>query len=291
MTALEIAWRWLYGVPALVLFGVELRKVLLVATSGTMDAASLGLDRVLLNDPVGALSADPVGAAGKFASAAGAVWPGLERAAVWLVPVLVVGWVLVSAVGRTVVLRRVDGRLHARVGTLMTLHAVRVLALASVFALWLWAVRGSGHFAVTGPIASGAEPNLVLYCGMVIALTLGIFVAWGTVSWVFSLAPLVAMLDNLGPWASLRAAATREGLRGKLVEVNLVLGIVKIALLVLAMVFSATPLPFESVTTPGFLATWWAGVAVLYVLWSDFFHVARLVAYLNLWRAYEGPVG
>ena len=58
VTALEIAWRWLYGVPALALFGVELRKVLLAATSGTMDAASLGLDRVLLNDPVGALSAD-----------------------------------------------------------------------------------------------------------------------------------------------------------------------------------------------------------------------------------------
>jgi hypothetical protein len=71
------------------------------------------------------------------------------------------------------------------------------------------------------------------------------------------------------------------------VEINLVMGIVKIALIVLAMVFSATPLPFESVTTPEFLLSWWVGVTVLYFLGSDFFHVARQVAYLQLWRAYE----
>jgi len=76
-------------------------------------------------------------------------------------------------------------------------------------------------------------------------------------------------------------------LRGKLVEINLVMGIVKIALIVLAMVFSACPLPFESVTTPEFLAWWWAGVTVLYLVASDFFHVARLVGYLELWRTYE----
>jgi hypothetical protein len=29
-------------------------------------------------------------------------------------------------------------------------------------------------------------------------------------------------------------------------------------------------------------------VTVLYLVASDFFHVARLVAYLELWRAYEG---
>jgi hypothetical protein len=63
---------------------------------------------------------------------------------------------------------------------------------------------------------------------------------------------------------------------------------VKIALIVLAMVFSATPLPFESVTTPEFLTCWWFGVALLYFVASDFFHVARLMGYLQLWRAYEG---
>ena len=41
-------------------------------------------------------------------------------------------------------------------------------------------------------------------------------------------------------------AFARARLTAKLVEVNLVLGIVKLALIVLAMVFSAIPLPFEA---------------------------------------------
>jgi len=68
------------------------------------------------------------------------------------------------------------------------------------------------------------------------------------------------------------------------------MGIVKIALIVLAIVLSATPLPFESVTTPEFLTAWWVGVTLLYFVASDFFHVARLLGYLNLWRAFE-PTG
>jgi hypothetical protein len=91
----------------------------------------------------------------------------------------------------------------------------------------------------------------------------------------------------LGAGASLKAAFQLGPVKAKLVEINLVMGIVKIALIVLAMVFSASPLPFESVATEGFLLWWWAGVTVLYFVGSDFFHVARLVAYLDLWRAFE----
>ncbi len=123
---------------------------------------------------------------------------------------------------------------------------------------------------------------------MMIVSTLGLFTAWAVVSWVLSVAPLVAMLRNVSMMTSLRAGLRLGPLKEKLVEVNLVLGIVKIALIVLGIVFSATPLPFESVTTPEFLRNWWIGVTILYFLGSDFFHVARLMAYLELWRVYEG---
>lgn len=288
LTALEVAWRWVYGVPALALTGWQVRKVLLVATGGSLDPARLGLDRALLNDPVGALSADPLAAAGRFAEAVRLVWPGLERVGAWVVPVLVVGWVVASAVGRTLVLRRADGRLHSRVGTVMGLQAVRVAALALVFGLWLAVVRWSSAVSVGGPVAAGREPNLVGWFAMVIVATLGIFTGWGFVSWVFTAAPLLAMMEGLGAGGGLKAALRLGPVQGKLVEVNLVLAVVKIALIVLAMVFSATPLPFESVTTPEFLGWWWAGVAVAYLLWSDFFHVARLVGYLELWGSRRG---
>jgi hypothetical protein len=287
LTALEVAWRWLYGIPSSALIVWELRKVLLAATGGTLDPARLGLDRALLNDPVGALSAEPVATAAKFSDAIDVVEPGLWHAAVWMVPLLVVAWVIVSSFGRTLVLRRADGTVHSRPGTLMVLQAIRMVALLTIFWVWFAAIQWSAKIAVGGPVARGDEPNVILYCALVIVLTLGLFTLWAFLSWVFSVAPLLAMLRNLGVRASLVAATRLGPLKGKLVEINLVMGIVKIALIVLAMVFSATPLPFQSATTPEFLAWWCAGVAVLYLLWSDFFHVARLVGYLNLWRAFE----
>jgi hypothetical protein len=67
------------------------------------------------------------------------------------------------------------------------------------------------------------------------------------------------------------------------------MGIVKIALIVLAMVLSACPLPFESVATPEFMTWWYACVMVIYLIASDFFHVVHLVAYLELWRTQDSP--
>jgi hypothetical protein len=168
---------------------------------------------------------------------------------------------------------------------MMALQALRIAALAACFLLWFRIMRWDSVTAITGPIAARTEPNLVLYCAIAIVLSIGLFIAWGCVSWWFGVAPLLAMSRGTGTLQSLRDAARLKGLRGQLVEINLVMGIVKIALIVLAMVFSACPLPFQTVTTPEFLAWWWAGVALLYLLGSDFFHVARLVAYLTLLRA------
>ena len=284
LVALEVAWRWSFGAPALALVLFKLRAVLLAATAGTLDPGRLGLDPVLLHDPIGALSADPMGAAGKFAVAYSVVAPGIQQLAAWLAPLILVGWIVQSSVGRTLVLRYVDDALRVRVGTLMVLQAIRVAALTAVFALWFHLVGWSARFAVTGPIALKQEPNLVLVCGLVIVFSLVLFCAWAAVSWVVGIAPLLAMARDLGPVASLRAAVTLGRVRAKLVEINLVLGIVKIMLIVLAMVFSATPLPFSSVESTEFLAWWWFGVAVLYLIASDFFHVARLAGYLDLWR-------
>jgi hypothetical protein len=288
LTGIEVAWRWSFGAPALILVMYKLLEALRAATGGTLNPARLGLDPVLLHDPVGALSADPMGAAGKFARAISLVAPGVEHFAVWLAPLLLVGWVVQSSVGRTMVLHRAEPTMKVRIGTVMGLQAIRIAALAAVFWGWFELVAWSSRTAVTGPIAEKMEPNLVLYCGMVIVFSLGLFTAWGFVSWVLGIAPLLAMLKDLGVGASLRAAVRLGPVRGKLVEINLVLGIVKIALIVLAMVFSACPLPFETVETQAFLGWWWVGVGVLYLVASDFFHVARLVGYLDLWREFEG---
>jgi hypothetical protein len=286
-TGFEVLWRWVYGIPALWLVGSRAKEILAAHTAGTFELSRIGLDHALLSDPVGALTANPMGAVDKLTGAISLLLPDVLKAAVWMAPLLLVVWVVISSIGRTVVLRRVDARLAARPGTLMLLQVIRMTALSALFCVWWAAIKATARIAVTDPIATGQEPNLVLYCALAIVSTLGLFTLWAVVSWVLSVAPLLAMLRGLGAGASLRAAFRLGPVKAKLVEINLVMGIVKIALIVLAIVFSASPLPFETVATEGFLLWWWAGVTVLYFVASDFFHVVRLVAYLDLWRAFE----
>jgi hypothetical protein len=261
-------------VPALLLIGHEVLRIL---RDAPVDFGALKRVSLL----------DPMGAAATMTKVMEVLLPPFLQLAMWLAPVLIVVWVVVSSVGRTVVLRRADERLHARVWTLIVLQMVRLVALLGSFAVWFAGMQWAARVALLNPLSAGAEPNLVGYFAIVILVTLGLFTLWAVVSWTVSIAPLVAMLQDRGVVESLAVAFRLGPLKPKLVEINLVMGIVKIALIVLAMVFSATPLPFESVTTPEFLMWWWVGVTVLYFVASDFFHVARLVAYLNLWRTYE----
>ena len=116
---------------------------------------------------------------------------------------------------------------------------------------------------------------------------MGIFTFWALVSWVFSVAPLIALLENRSTLACLGRSLRLGPLTSKLVEVNLVLGIVKLALIVLAMVFSATPLPFASVMVGTPLYLWWAAVTLVYLAASDFFQLSRLIAFIRFWRIYN----
>jgi hypothetical protein len=271
---LEVLWRWTFGAPvALLLWHIGKR----IFANTQLDASALEAMTVT----------QPLEAAQTLASAGALLLPPVLREAVWLVPLLLIAWVVWSTLGRTFVLRRADPELHVRLGTTMVLQLFRVAALAGAFALWLVSLHWAATTAVTRPLERGGEPNLVSYFALVIVGTLAVFALWAVVSWFLSIAPLLSMLRNLGIAASLSAALRLGEVKGKLVEINLVMGIVKIALLVLAMVFSATPLPFESVATPAFLNVWWTIVALLYFVASDFFHVARAVAYLKLWGAYE----
>jgi hypothetical protein len=186
------------------------------------------------------------------------------------------------------VLRHLDPSLHAKPLTLLALDALRAIVLTAVWSLWGAGIVWAAKFAITGTARTSQEPDLVLFCGIVICGTLGLYVLWGAVSWVLQMAPLLAMLRNIGAVASIRETLRSGAVRGKLVETNLVMNIVRIALIVLAMVFSACPLPFTSVETPTFLACWWCGVGLLYLIALDYFHVVRAAVYLALWRAFDG---
>ena len=276
LTLIEVAWRWCFGIPALLLVYREGSRVFdAVPWRGT------GIQNISVNQ----LLTDPLSASTALANFAAVVGPGLYHAAAWLVPLLLVAWAIVSGIGRSALLRRMDGALQSRPLTLIVLQLLRILPLTVAFAAWWIGLRGLANRTILQPIAAGGDPQMMLYVGGAIVLTLGVFVVAALSGWVFSMAPLLAMIHGTGTVRSLRDAFRIGPLRGSLIEINLVLGIVKIALLVLAMVFSACPLPFQSVMTDEFLFWWNVVVAIWYFLASDFFHVARLSAYLRMWQA------
>ncbi len=274
LTGLEVLWRWAAGAPIL---GLVVWRVLAAAGMVHVDTGALEAMTVF----------KPVAAFGAMHDAVEAVLPAVRTVAVWLLPLAAVWWVVAAAVGRTAVMRRFDAALRARRGTVLGLGVLRGALLSGAWGLWIWMVWKAGAIAITGPAARGEEPSVVLYSAILICGTLLVYVLWSVVSWPLQTAPLLAMQRGLGVGASLRAALRGGEARGKLVEVNLVMSIVKIALLVLGMVFSACPLPFANVESQVFLVCWWTGVGLVYLAALDYFHVVQAVAHLRLWRAYD----
>jgi hypothetical protein len=100
LTAIEMAWRWLFGMPFLLVCWVQAQQIL----------AALPLESAGLN---GARCAKPVGGCG-------ATWPTHGRSTSrmllavlrWLAPMAALAWVVVSALGRSLVLKRLEPRLR-----------------------------------------------------------------------------------------------------------------------------------------------------------------------------------
>jgi hypothetical protein len=211
--------------------------------------------------------------------------PPVLHALAWILPMAIAVWAVASGLGRNAVVRRYRPETPRRPGAMIALQLLRAVALVATYVVWFVAVRSAANFTLAQGTTGGTqtEPNLVLYCALVIVFSLGLFTVWALLSWVFSIAPLLVLLENLGISASLVRSARLGTLRGKLVEINLVMGIAKLGLIVLAMVFSATPLPFEAAISGEALYAWWAVVTVLYLVASDFFQVTRVVAFIELW--------
>jgi hypothetical protein len=265
----ELLWRWGFGIPAAALLYWQGR---IIAAKVSLSAESLSSFSL----------SDPMGTGQQLTAAAAALAPLLLRAALWLAPLLMVIWAVVSGLGRSAVLRRLDPALRPAPWTLTLLQLLRISALVAVGVGWYRAIGWAAEETL-----SSTAPNPVAWSAWVICLTLGIFVLWALLSWIFSIAPLLAMLEGTGVVGSLSRSFRLGPLTSKLVEVNLVLGIVRLALIVLAMVFSAIPLPFEADVTGTALYAWWALVALLYLVACDFFQVARLAALVEFWRLYH----
>jgi hypothetical protein len=269
LLALELAWRWGFGIFALGLLGYEAWRIVSVLPLRQSGIFDLSLQ-------------DPLNAAQNVTSAVTILEPRVIAVGRWLAPLLALAWAIASGLGRSLVLRRLDPEMRSAVVSLILLQLLRVLALGAAVVGWWFALR----WAANSTLGHG-EMNLVGYFAWAIVFSLGAFTLWALVSWIFSIAPMIAMLEPVGVLGSLIRSLRLGPMTGKLVEVNMALGIVKLALLVLAMVLSAIPLPFTESMNGTPLYLWWAAVTVVYCAASDFFQIARLSVYIQLWRIYH----
>jgi hypothetical protein len=272
LTALEVAWRWIFGAPVLLLCWIQAQRIL-----AQLPPESTGLDKVNLQDPwVSAV---------RLADAWDLYRPHVVHVLVWLGPLAAVAWIVVSALGRNLVMKRLEPGLPFRPVSMIALQAAWLAAL--VFTCWAW-FRSIG-WAADQHIGNGAEPDLVGYTVWVIVFTLGFFTLWALISWAVAIAPMLVLLENRSALSALgQSLRLGKPFTSKLVEINLVMGIVKLALLVLAMVFSSVLIPFAEQVGAGTLHIEWIIVSIFYFVASDYFQVVRLKGFIEFWRSFRG---
>ena len=276
LTAIEVAWRWLFGAPFLAVCWIETHKILAV-----LPPEQAGLYAI---DPQ-----NPWVAAVQVNAAWVLYQPHVFAILRWLLPLAALAWVVVSGLGRGLILKRMgpDPALA---------RPFRPFEMIFLQAAWLalWAAVTLGWFRSVAWVAAthimpNAEPDLVGYSIWVIFLSLGFFALWALASWALSIAPLLMLLEERSALSSLgESFRLGKTFTGKLAEINMVMGIVKLALIVLAMVLSAAPLPFSDELGPEAMHTVWAIAAVFYLIANDYFQVVRLKGFAEFWKMFRG---
>ncbi|MFY9855324.1 MAG: hypothetical protein WAK26_15745 [Terracidiphilus sp.] len=276
LTLIEVGWRWLFGVPLLVVCWLQAQQILTALPPESSGLATLDLQ-------------NPWVAAVQLSNAWALYQPHVATVLRWLLPVAALAWVIVSGLGRNLLLKRLEPSLAAS----LPFRPVRMIALQAAwlafffFACWGW-LRSMQWVAATH-ITIAAEPDLIGFSMWAIFLSLTFFTAWALTSWAFSIAPLLMLLEHCGAAQAL-ARSLRLGklMTAKLIEINLVMGIVNLALIVLAMVLSAAPLPFSDQLGSDTLH-WISAIAVIfYLVASDYFQVVRLKGFHEFWKMFRG---
>ncbi|HME58499.1 MAG TPA: hypothetical protein VKF63_09180 [Terracidiphilus sp.] len=272
LTAIEVLWRWTFGIPFVVVALFEAIKILIV-----LPPASSGLSSL---DPQ-----NPWVASVQLSNAWALYQPHIVEVLHWLLPVAALAWIVVSALGRSLLLKRIDPALAIRPAGMILLQAAWLTLFLFTCVCWLRSMQ----WVASATITPSAEPDLIGYSMGVIFLSLGFFTAWALLSWPFSMAPLLMLLEKRSALSALgQSFRLGKPMTAKLVEINLVMGIVKLALIVLAMVLSAAPLPFSDQLGPDALHVVWTTAIVFFLVACDYFHVVRLKGFLEFWKMFRG---
>ena len=190
LVAIEVAWRWLFGVPLTVYVLVAGR-----ADSCGLPAGVAGLANLDAQNPWVAVV--------QLADVWAHYQPPVVAVLRWLGPLAALAWVVVSGIGRNLVLKRMEPGVRFRPLAMMAVQTSWLALLALTFSGWL---RSMQWVAATHITASG-EADLIGYSIWAIFLSLGFFTLWALVSW-----PLAVDADADAAGAALRGLSFRRKL-------------------------------------------------------------------------------
>jgi len=274
VVAVEVGWRWFFGIPFLLLCWSRLQHVLTVLTP-----EDSGLTNIHAQNPWIA--------AGELSRAWLQYQPLIAHEARLIVPVAALAWILISALGRNLALKVAEPRLRFRPAAMMVLQSAWLLVFGGI--CWGW-FRSISRVASTHLIV-GSEPDLIGFAIWLIFLSLGFFTIWALLGWIVSVAPILMLMEECSAPSALRLAfSLGRPFTSELVEIGMVMGIVNLALIVVAMVLSAAPLPFIDELGGGALHVVWAGATIFYLIAHDYFQIVRLKCFVQFWKIFRGAV-
>lgn len=273
ITLIEIGWRWIFAIPFVY---VCWRQIQLIAAALPPDEAGVKL----LNSQNPWIDGVQLGV----------VWtnylPYVLHVLAWLAPVGIITWSFMAGLGRALVLKRIEPDIPYRPLPIMVLQGCWLTLLIGVFAAWYQCIQWIAATHITDPKA----PDLVGYSIWAIFVSLGLFTFWTVISWPFTVALILVLLERRSAFSAL-AQSFRLGrtFMSKLIEINLAMGVITLMLIVLAMVFSSAPVPFAEEVGSGAIHFAIALSFLFYCVASDYFQVVRLKAFAQFWRAFRGP--
>lgn len=272
LVVIEIGWRWLFGIPFLLISWQQIQRILAAYPLDSSGASSIDTQ-------------NPWVAAVQLSNVAAFYAPHVAAVLRWLLPAAALVWMIVSGVGRNLLLMRMEPGARFRPIAMILLQGAWLALLGLTVCGWFVCMQ----WAAATHIALAGEPDLVGYSIWAIFLSLGFFTAFALTSWPLTIAPILLLLERRSALSSFgQALRLGRGFTSKLFEISLVLGIVKLALLVVAMVFSAAPLPFSDELGSGAMHFVVAASALFFLVADDFFQVVRLKAFVEFWRIFRG---
>jgi len=266
LVLLEVAWRWSFGLLALLLLWWAIVSVLHRVTISDADWAALR--SLNLHDTPQTLAKIVI-----------LFWEDflLMLAALLSALALALAWMITATWGRAATLYILTKR--SNTPAVAGLNLLRVLLFVVTLLAAVFAVEGAVWLA-TPSSADQAELNWALYLLIVLIALPLIMIAWGMLNWVFSLAPLFAVREQKGTFASLAAAFRSLRCNRKIYwsvsgVYGLYLGAALVTLTVTGLVLLALS---QSKIVLGLLLA----LLLLYFAFADLLYVARLAAYLQI---------